>query len=92
LTSDRAPDSVEGGRAEENRIMDKTLLSRQHEERFRCPQCDQIVTVTTTYRKEETGDTLVQFDCNLRAVCGSPLWDPCPMYVAHVERPQANPS
>lgn len=66
--------------------MDKTQVSRQRAERFRCPQCDQMVTVTTTYREDGSGETLVQFDCTLRTVCGSPLWDPCPMYMSHMER------
>ena len=61
-----------------------------HEDRFRCPQCDRIVTVTARYhRAGDGGDALVQFDCTMQGMCGSPIWDPCPMYVAYMEKASA---
>ena len=61
--------------------------SRVHEDRFRCPQCDRIVTVTAHLRRDNKGgDALVQFDCTMHGMCGSPIWDPCPMYVAYKEQ------
>lgn len=61
--------------------------SRTHEDRFRCPQCGRIVTVTAKLqRREEGGDSLVAFDCTMNGMCGSPIWDPCPMYLAYMER------
>ena len=63
-----------------------------HEDRFRCPQCDRIVTVTSRYQRAGDGaETLVQFDCTMQGMCGSPIWDPCPMYVAYMEKASANP-
>ena len=61
--------------------------SRVHEDRFRCPQCDRIVTVTARLRRDDKGDdALVQFDCTMNGMCGSPIWDPCPMYLAYKEQ------
>jgi len=61
--------------------------SQFHEDRFRCPQCDRMVTVTTKFhRDEKDGEALTQFDCTMHGMCGSPIWDPCPMYVAYMER------
>jgi hypothetical protein len=61
--------------------------SRKHEDRFRCPQCGRIVTVTARFRRREKGDeALVRFECTMDGMCGSPIWDPCPMYVAYMER------
>ena len=61
--------------------------SHSHEDRFRCPQCGRIVTVTARLRrKEDGGEALVEFDCTMQGMCGSPVWDPCPMYVAYMEQ------
>jgi hypothetical protein len=61
--------------------------TRTHEDKFRCPQCDRMVTVTAKYRRSSEGvDAMVQFDCTMDGMCGSPIWDPCPMYVAYMER------
>jgi hypothetical protein len=61
--------------------------SRTHQDRFRCPQCDRLVTVTAGFRREdEKGEALVRFECTMEGLCGSPIWDPCPMYVAYMER------
>jgi hypothetical protein len=58
-----------------------------HEDRFRCPQCDRMVTVTTKFSREgDGGEALVQFDCTMHGMCGSPIWDPCPMYMAYMEK------
>lgn len=62
--------------------------SRTHQERFRCPQCDLMVTVSTAFRGEDKGKAaLVSFQCTMEGLCGSPLWDPCPMYVVYMEQP-----
>ncbi|HET6349697.1 MAG TPA: hypothetical protein VFH88_11505 [Candidatus Krumholzibacteria bacterium] len=68
--------------------------SRNHEDKFRCPQCDRIVTVKAGFRREETGmESLVRFECTMEGMCGSPVWDPCPMYMAYMERtPEAKPA
>lgn len=61
--------------------------SRTHQERFRCPQCGRMVTVTAGFRRDEQKtDTLVRFECTMEGMCGSPVWDPCPMYMAYMER------
>ena len=58
-----------------------------HEDRFRCPQCDRMVTVTARFRRRGEGsESMVQFDCTMHGMCGSPIWDPCPMYVAYMEK------
>ena len=60
--------------------------SRTHEERFRCPQCGRMVTVTAGFRAGGKGaESLVRFECTMEGMCGSPIWDPCPMYVAYME-------
>ncbi|MDH3216749.1 MAG: hypothetical protein OEN01_10700 [Candidatus Krumholzibacteria bacterium] len=64
-----------------------TEKSRAHEDRFRCPQCGRIVTVTAKYQRSDEGEgAMVQFDCTMHGMCGSPIWDPCPMYLAYMER------
>ena len=65
--------------------------SRTHQERFRCPQCGRMVTVTAGFcRQDQKDDALVRFECTMEGMCGSPIWDPCPMYMAYMERaPQA---
>jgi len=67
--------------------------SRQHEERFRCPQCGRMVTVSAGFQRKEKGDeAMVSFQCTMEGMCGSPIWDPCPMYMAYMERaPKAPP-
>lgn len=61
--------------------------SHTHQDRFRCPQCDRIVTVTAKLHRTGTGaEELTQFDCTMHGMCGSPIWDPCPMYVAYMEQ------
>jgi hypothetical protein len=46
-----------------------------------------MVTVTTRFRRRKKGgDAMVQFDCTMHGLCGSPIWDPCPMYLAYMER------
>jgi hypothetical protein len=61
--------------------------SRTHEERFRCPQCGRLVTVTAAFRAGEKGkETMARFECTMEGMCGSPIWDPCPMYMAYMER------
>jgi hypothetical protein len=71
----------------EGRTVKTREESRMHEDRFRCPQCDRMVTVTTRFRREPgTPDALVQFDCTMHGMCGSPIWDPCPMYLAYVQQ------
>ncbi len=67
--------------------MNEPRKSEMHEDRFRCPECGRMVTVTSRFqRNEDGGDALVQFDCSMQGLCGSPIWDPCPMYLAHMER------
>jgi hypothetical protein len=66
----------------------KPQKSRNHVDRFRCPQCGQMVTVRTGFRREENqGEAMVRFECTMEGMCGSPIWDPCPMYVAYMESP-----
>ena len=61
--------------------------SRKHEERFRCPQCGRMVTVSAGIQRKEKGDeAMVSFQCTMEGMCGSPIWDPCPMYMAYMER------
>jgi hypothetical protein len=61
--------------------------TRTHEDRFRCPTCGRMVTVTARYqRRDEGADAMVQFDCTMDGMCGSPIWDPCPMYLAYMEQ------
>jgi hypothetical protein len=52
-----------------------------------------MVTVTAGFRREEENkDALVRFECTMEGMCGSPIWDPCPMYVAYMEKaPQEKP-
>jgi len=58
-----------------------------HEDRFRCPQCDRMVTVTAKFKRQTEGsEAMVQFDCTMHGMCGSPIWDPCPMYMAYMEK------
>lgn len=72
---------------EEGPSMTESEPSRTHEDRFRCPQCGRMVTVTAAFRRQqESGDAMVQFDCSMSGMCGSPIWDPCPMYLAYMER------
>lgn len=54
---------------------------------FRCPQCGRVVKVSAKYRANRDGTTsLVDFGCSMEGMCGSPMWDPCPMYLASMER------
>lgn len=65
----------------------KPEASRTHEDRFRCPQCGRVVTVTAGFRRgDNEGEALVRFECSMEGMCGSPIWDPCPMYMAYMER------
>lgn len=67
--------------------------SRTHEERFRCPQCGRLVAVTTAFRSGEEGkEVMTRFECTMEGMCGSPIWDPCPMYMAYMERIPREPS
>lgn len=67
--------------------MVKPEESRTHEDRFRCPQCGRLVTVTAGFRSGDSeGEALVRFECTMEGMCGSPIWDPCPMYMAYMER------
>jgi hypothetical protein len=46
-----------------------------------------MVTVTAGFRRDEQKhDALVRFECTMEGMCGSPVWDPCPMYMAYMER------
>lgn len=66
---------------------EKPAASQTHEDRFRCPQCDRMVTVTAKFRRGwESEGALVQFDCTMHGMCGSPIWDPCPMYLAYMQQ------
>ena len=67
--------------------------SRSHEDKFRCPQCGLLVTVSAGFRRETADvETLVRFDCSMEGMCGAPIWDPCPMYLAYMEHvPPAQP-
>ena len=66
----------------------KPEKSRNHEERFRCPQCGRMVTVRAGFRREDgEHEAMVRFECTMEGMCGSPVWDPCPMYVAYMEGP-----
>ena len=59
----------------------------QRVEEIRCPTCGRLVTVTATYRQTGSEEqTMVAFECTMEGMCGNPLWDPCPMYVASMER------
>ena len=52
----------------------------------RCPQCGRMVTVSAGFRAEDKGEeSLVRFECTMEGLCGSPIWDPCPMYMAYME-------
>ena len=67
--------------------MTESEKSRTHEDRFRCRQCGRMVTVTAKFRHDDKGgDAMVQFDCTMHGLCGSPIWDPCPMYLAYMEQ------
>ena len=67
--------------------MSEPEKTRTHEDRFRCPQCGRMVTVTAKLlRAEGVDDAVVQFDCTMEGMCGSPIWDPCPMYLAYMEQ------
>ncbi len=67
--------------------MKDTKDQQSHEDRFRCPQCDRMVTVTARFKRTAEGsESMVQFDCTMHGMCGSPIWDPCPMYLAYMER------
>jgi len=59
----------------------------QRVDKIRCPTCSRLVTVTATYRQTSSEEqTMVAFECTMEGMCGNPLWDPCPMYVASMER------
>jgi hypothetical protein len=52
-----------------------------------CPVYGDKVTLSATYRIEESGDNrLVDFGCTKEGECGISAWDPCPMYVAYLEK------
>ena len=56
-------------------------------EKLGCPVCGATVTLSTTYRHTDSGGrSLVDFGCDMEGKCGISLWDPCPLYVAYLER------
>ena len=56
-------------------------------DRLACPVVGHIVTVTTKYKPGETGDDkLTYFACTMEGRCGIALWDPCPLFVDHLEK------
>jgi hypothetical protein len=51
-----------------------------------CPVYGDRVTCRAFYRNVDGADVLVEFECNMEGMCGIPSWDPCPLYVAFLER------
>ena len=58
-----------------------------HVDRLACPVAGHDVMVTSKYKPAETGeDTLSYFACTMDGHCGITLWDPCPLFVSHLEK------
>ena len=58
-----------------------------HVDRLACPVAGHDVMVTSKYKLAETGeDTLSYFACTMDGHCGITLWDPCPLFVSHLEK------
>jgi len=61
-----------------------------HVDRLTCPVVGHDVMVTSKYKPGETSeDTLSYFACTMDGHCGITLWDPCPLYVSHLEKKDA---
>lgn len=58
-----------------------------HVDRVACPVVGHDVVVTSKYKPGEAGeDSLSYFACTMEGHCGITLWDPCPLYVSHLEK------
>jgi hypothetical protein len=58
-----------------------------HVDKLACPVAGHIVAVTSKYKPGETGqDKLTYFACTMEGRCGISLWDPCPLFIDHLEK------
>lgn len=54
-------------------------------ETLMCPVCGAEVSCKVSYAVAGGRRSLVGFECEREGRCGIPSWDPCPLYVRHVE-------